>query len=165
MNPVVFVYADFIALFPEFAPLTSGQLNGYFTMAGAFFDNSTQNPAFVTGVPNMTTLMYFLTAHIAWLYAARDENGNPSASGQIAPQTVGQITSASEGSVSVGLAAIATGVNQAAAWFAQTKYGLLYWAACAQFRTFRYSARPTIVPETIFAPYPGAVVPYGYGGT
>lgn len=152
--PVVFVPADFRALFPEFAPLTDPQLSLYFTLSGSFFVNSRANPAFRTGVPNMTNIAYLVTAHLAYLLAERDANGNPAASGATAAQTVGQITSASEGSVSVGLAAVATGQNALAAWYAQTKYGFMYWQATAQFRTALYSARPTVVLNPGLGPYP-----------
>lgn len=143
--PVTFVYADFIGFYPEFAGVSEPQMTNYFGLAGSYFGNETGNPAFRTGIANMTRISYMATAHIAWLLAPRDELGNPASTGQMSPQTVGQVTNASEGSVSAGLAAVATGANELAAWWAQTRYGLMYWQATSQFRTAQYLAMPTIV--------------------
>lgn len=156
VTPVVFVYNDFIATYGEFANCGAAQLQNYFDMSGAFFENNTCNLAFPTGIPNMTRLAYMLTAHIAWLFAPRDGNGNPAQQGKIAPQTVGQVTSASEGTVSVSLQAVAGGgANELAAWFAQTRYGFMYWQATAQFRTARYLPNPVFVPSSVYPLYPG----------
>lgn len=141
---VVFNYANFIASYPEFAGLTEPQLLNYFDISDAFFANNSENPAFNGGVDRMTRLAYMATAHVAWLMAPRDAAGLPSATGSVAPQTVGQITSASEGSVSVSVADVAKG-SEAAAWFAQTRYGFMFWQATAQYRTAIYMANPTVV--------------------
>lgn len=154
--PVTFVYADFIAMWGEFAGVSEPQMENYFTLAGSYFGNETANPAFLTGVPNMTRISYMATAHIAWLMAPRDSNGNPSSTGAMSPQTVGQVTNASEGSVSVGLASVASGKNELAAWWAQTRYGLMFWQATAQFRQAQYLALPSIVA--------GPHLWRGYGG-
>jgi hypothetical protein len=159
-DPVVFSYADFIAAYPEFANCTEPQLQNYFDMSDAFFVNNTTNPAFRSGVPRMTRLAYMVTAHIAWLFAPRDAAGNPSATGQTAAQTVGQITSASEGSVSVSLADVAKGANELAAWFAQTRYGFMYWQATASFRQAIYVANPTFVPSSLFPVWPNRRRPF-----
>jgi hypothetical protein len=144
--PVTFVYADFIAAYPIFTPLGSPLLQMYFDMSDAFFENNTCNFAFCTGIDRMTRLAYMVTAHIAWLFCPKDVNGNPAATGNSQPGTVGQITTASQGSVSVSLADVAKGgANELAAWYAQTPYGFLYWQATAQFRTARYLANPTRV--------------------
>jgi hypothetical protein len=153
--PVTFVYADFIAAYPQFANCSAPQLAVFFAMSDAFFSNTTRNPAFCDGVTRMTSLAYILTAHIAWLFAPRDSSGNPAATGQMPPMTVGQITSASEGSVSVGLAEVAKGGATAlAGWFAQTPFGFMFWQATAQYRTMRYLAHPTIVPSALYPLYP-----------
>lgn len=152
---VVFSYANFIAAYPEFAACSEPQLQNYFDMSDAFFVNNTLNPAFNTGVDRMTRLAYMLTAHIAWLMAPRDAQGNPAATGKAAPATVGQIVNASEGSVSVQMAEIAKGASsELAAWFAQTRYGFMYWQATAQFRTAIYMANPTFVPSSLNPLYP-----------
>lgn len=154
---VVFNYGNFVAAFPAFQNVPPAAMQNYFDMADAFFQNNTCNPAFSSGVDRMTRLAYLVTAHIAWLLSPRDAQGNPAASGKL-PGVVGQITSASEGSVSVGLAEVAKGgANELAAWFAQTPYGFMYWQATAQYRQARYLANPTIVPSSVFPLFPGYV--------
>lgn len=162
-GPVNFNYATFVAAYPEFQNLTEPQLKNYFEMTDAFFANDTSNPAFGSGVDGsgvdrMTRLAYLLTAHVAKLMAPRDAAGNPSATGAAAG-TIGQMTSASEGSVSVGFAEFAKGSNAQAAWFAQTQYGIMYWQATAQYRMARYLPNPTMVPSSIFP-----LFPMGYRG-
>lgn len=152
--PVTFVYADFIAIYPEFAGCSAPQLQNYFDMGDSFFENKVCNIAFGQGLVRMTRLAYLVTAHIAWLLAPRDALGNPSSSGKV-NGAVGQITSASEGSVSVGLAEVAKGgANELAAWFAQTPYGFMFWQAASQYRQGFYAANPTFVPSSVFPLYP-----------
>lgn len=161
--PVVFNYADFIAVYPIFAPLSEPVMQNYFDMSDAFFENNTCNFSFCTGVPRMTRLAYMVTAHIAWLFCAKDINGNPSMTGDSQPGTVGQITNASQGSVSVGLAEVAKGGgNELAAWYAQTPYGFMFWQATAQFRTAQYLANPTRVAGIV--PFPIGVARFRRSG-
>jgi hypothetical protein len=148
---VTFKYPDFIAAYPEFVGVTAPQIQNYFDMGDAYFANDASN-FFASDVARMTRIAYMLTAHIAWILSARDGQGNPSSSGQ-ASTTVGQITNASEGSVSVGLKDIASGANELAAWFAQTKYGFMFWQATAQTRTMRYVAAPRFAGVTPVFPY------------
>lgn len=148
--PVTFDYNAFIALFPEMAGLSSGQAGAYFMMAGLYCWNSTQNPAFCDG--NLPTLMYLVTAHVAFLRAPKDANGNVSSTGAAASPLVGRINSASEGSVSVGVELKDVG-TPSEAFFTQTQYGLDYLQATAQYRTFRYAAQPTFVPSSRFLPF------------
>ena len=140
--PVVFDPTAFAEMFPEFAPLTTAQLNGYFMRAELIFANSVSNPAYGDG--NMPGLFNLLTAHIAYLNCPKDANGNPAATGTAASQLVGRISSANQGSVSVSVEYQGDGAPNAA-YFSQTKYGAEFWAATAQYRTARYLARPTIV--------------------
>lgn len=158
-NPVVtFVPADFRAAYSDFAACTDGQLIGWFGRAALLFSNTTSNPAFcAVGVSGMTTLMYLLTAHIAWLNAPRDLNGNPAATGVPASPLVGRIDQASEGSVSVHAdMGDATAGSPSQPWYMQTKYGAEYWAATAQFRTAVPSLNPTIVAGPVFTGFPFA---------
>jgi hypothetical protein len=142
-DAVNFVYADWIAMFPEFAAVPEPTAKGYFARAALYCVNSETNPAFPDNT--LPTLLYLVTAHIAQLYSARDALGNAAASGQPAPNLVGQLTSASEGSVSVSVAPVGGDV---AAWFAQTRYGLDFWQATAQYRTMHYVTRPFFVGPT-----------------
>lgn len=147
--PVTFDPTAFVARYPEFAPLTMDQLQAYFNEACLYCANNTCNPAFADGT--LATLLNMLTAHVAWLNAPRDGNGNPAATGQPAAPIVGRISSANQGSVSVQADMGDTNAGSPSqAWYMQTKYGAAYWAATAQYRTARYSARPTFVPSGIY---------------
>lgn len=135
MSIVTFNYAGWIAKFPEFSGINAGQAQGYFDQAGMYLDNYGGGPPICVDAQKMM-LMDLVTAHIAWLFSARDCNGNPASSGSPAPPIVGRISSASEGSVSVSTE------NQyppgSAQWWQQTKYGSAYWAMTAAYRTFQY---------------------------
>lgn len=156
--PVVFDYPTWVAMFPEFSPLTPTQGAAYFMAAGTVCANAATNPANADG--NLATLLYWLTSHFAWLLCPKDANGNPAATGNPASQLVGRIADASEGSVSVStewqMSADATALEK---FFAQTKYGAAYWAMTSQYRTARYLARPTIVVNGAF---PGVFGPGGF---
>lgn len=148
---VTFDYAAWVARYPEFANVSEPQALGYFDEAGLYCANDACNPALAV----LPTLLNMLTAHIAWLNAPRDASGNPAASGQPASPLVGRISNASEGSVSVQTEnQYDSGTPQ---WYQQTRYGAAYWAATAQFRTARYSARPTVVAGPIFPFLPGTI--------
>lgn len=128
---VTFVYSDWTALYPEFSTTvtTAPQAQGYFDQATVLQEN--------TGYPisdptTLTTLLYLLTAHVALLFAG--SNGNP-----VSP-LVGRISSATEGSVSVGTEM--PGATANSAWFQQTRYGALYWQMTAAYRTMRYIPNP-----------------------
>ena len=151
--PITFVYATFVAEFPEFSALSAPQAQGYFNRATRLCANSTLNPAF--GCDNGVTLgllLNLLTAHIAWLNAPRDANGNPAATGsaQSTPPG-GRISSANEGSASAQFdMGEATAGSPSQPWYMQTRYGAEYWAATAGYRTARSSALPTFVPSGIY---------------
>ena len=141
--PVTFVFTDWSAQFGQFAALAPGQAQGFFNRACNIFANSTTNPSFRDGT--LQANLYLLTAHIAWLNAPRDENGNPAPSGQPAPPLVGRVNSASEGSVNVGLdMGDANAGSPSQAWYMQTPWGAEFWAATAGYRTMVYAARPTL---------------------
>lgn len=159
-GPCVFDYAKFVAAYPEFSGCSPEQLQNYFDMSDSFFSNDPGNPAFGTGVDRMTRLAYMVTAHIAWLMAPRDALGKPSSSGKTTG-AVGQITSASEGSVSASMAEVAKG-SDLAAWFAQTPYGFMFWQATAQFRQARYLPNPTVVASSIYPLFPRGITPRGW---
>lgn len=139
--PIIpFNYSKWISLFPEFVGVSEAMGESYFELAGLYFANCGWQAALRIA----PTLLYMLTSHIAFLLAPRDENDNPSSSGQAASPLVGRISSASEGSVSVGVELQPSG-SPSEAFFTQTKYGLMFWQATAQFRTGIYAARPTLV--------------------
>jgi hypothetical protein len=143
---VVFNYAIWIARYPEFANVSPDLAAAYFDEAGLYWTNR----GWQASLSIAPTLLNMLTAHIAWLYAPRDGGqGNPSSTGQGASQLVGRISSAVEGSVNVSTELTASG-SPSEAFFSQTKYGLSFWQATAQFRTARNAARPTIVANGMF---------------
>ena len=154
--PVVFDYQTWVAMFPEFSPLTTAQGQAYFNLACLMCANSCSNPIFCDG--NLATLLYVLTSHEAWLRCPKDASGNPAATGAAASTIVGRITDASEGSVSVSTEWPMDGNTSAQEkYLAQTPYGAKYWADTAQYRTARYAALPTIVlPGGLF---PGFFAP------
>jgi hypothetical protein len=147
---VTFSYAAWVARFPEFANVSSTLAQAYWDEAGLYFANQ----GWTGSLPQAPTLLNLLTAHLAWLYAPRDANGNPSSTGQAASPLVGRISSAGEGSVNVSTELTASG-GPAASFFTQTKYGFSFWQATSQFRTFRYAARPTVVANGIFPAFRG----------
>lgn len=126
-----FDYANWIAQYPEFGP-SPGQdvpqaiAQGYFDLAGIYWLNDGTGP--VTSQAIQTQLMYMLTAHLAQLFYV--------APGAQPNQTVGRVSNATEGSVTVALEyQQPPGTAQ---WFAQTKYGAQFWAATGAYRTMRY---------------------------
>lgn len=138
-----FDYAVWVAMFPEFAACTPAQGQAWWNTAQLFFANDGTGP--VQSPTDQQTYLNWLTAHVAWLRAPRDPAGNPAAAGAPPPATVGRISNASEGSVSVAVEWPASG-NPSEAWYVQTQYGATFWQLTAGFRTFRYSARPTPWP-------------------
>lgn len=114
----------------------------YFTIATTMHANDGSGPVGDTQL--QTSLLNMLTAHVAQLFYTP--------AGAVPVQLVGRIASATEGSVTVSTELPST-LPAAAAWYSQTKYGLMYWAATAQFRVGQY--------------YPGAtnrgIVGYPFG--
>lgn len=153
--PVVFSYSRFIAAYPEFAAMSDPQLQNYFNQAGIYFRNDARSPCSTTTI--LETLLWMITAHLAWMMAPRDAQGNPSATGTQNQGLVGRINSAQEGSVSVQTE-YSTEVSDTEAWWIQTKYGANFWAASLPYRVgprYRPGNPRPIVP---FAPGSG---PYG----
>lgn len=151
--PVTFVFADWVALYPEFAACNPLQAAGWFDRACILCANSLTNPVYVQtcSVNILRTVIYLLTAHIGWINAPRDASGNPAANGAAPSPLVGRIDSAAEGSVNVHAdMGDANAGSPSQAWYMQTRYGAEYWAMTAFARTAQYSARPTVVPGTRF---------------
>lgn len=135
---VSFNYQSWVARFPEFTGVPLPLVNEYFTEATIFHRNDGGGP--VNDSAQQTTLLNLVTAHICKLNAPI--RGEPS------PDAVGRVSTASEGSVSVGLTMdLPPGSAQ---WWNTTKYGAAYWLASAPFRQMRYkSAR-----QRNFNPWP-----------
>lgn len=148
---VTFDYSAWVARYPEFSNV-SPQLAALYEAEAELYCRNKLGP--IRNPATLLLLLNMLTAHIAWMFAPRDANGNPASTGSAAPNVVGQMTNANEGSVSIGTAKI---TNENAEWFAQTKYGLEFWQATAAFRTFRYFPSRRPVPSAIFPTIPGRI--------
>lgn len=143
-QPIVFDYAAWVQAFPVFANVNEAQAQIYFNFATLYFANC----GWTASLPQAPSLLNLLTAHIAWLWAPRDANGNPSSSGTFpAPSIVGRIASATEGSVTVQAEYDGNAGSPSAQWYNQTVYGAAYWAATVQFRSARYVRTPFPPPQ------------------
>lgn len=144
---VTFDVPTFLARYPEFTALntsTPTALALCFGEATLYLDNSANSR--VQQVEQRAPLLYMLTAHIAALYFPVNT--------ATANQTVGRVSQASEGSVSVSLDMGSVTFN--AAWFLQTKYGASFWQATAKWRQMR------VVPGQSYNP-PNVSPPWGAG--
>jgi hypothetical protein len=123
---IAFNYQAWVARFPEFADVAQPLVQEYFNEATIFHANDGSGP--VGNPTQQTTLLNLVTAHICKI--------NAPLRGEPAPDVVGRVSNASEGSVSVGLTMdLPPGSAQ---WWNQTKYGAAYWNASAPFRMMRY---------------------------
>lgn len=121
-SPVSYDHTWWSIRYPELAAWTSpGMAQGYFDLACLYLDNTGCSPA--RDVPRRQLLLGLLTAHVAAL--------NAPLNGAAPSGLVGRINSASEGSVTV---AVDYPQEPGAEWYAQTKYGAMYWAATAGLR-------------------------------
>ncbi len=125
----ILVVADFKAAYPGFASLTTPQVEEAFSLATIYLRNDGTGP--VRTVSLQTSLLYMLTAHLAQLMYGIN--------GEAASGAVGRVSSASEGSVSIGTD-WPTNANNA--WFLQTPFGANFWQATAAYRMTRYIPGP-----------------------
>lgn len=132
MAVVVFDPAAFKLAYPQFAAVSDAALTNYFNLATLYLSND--DCSVVQDIPKRTTLLWLLTAHIAFLSGALNPAGTPG--------LVGRVSSATEGSVSVS---VDFPSNPNGAWFQQSSWGAMYWQAVLPYRSFRYRARPTCI--------------------
>ncbi len=132
MAVVVFDPAAFKIRYPAFAAVSDALLQLCFNEAGLYCANTDTSK--VQNITTRTMLLWMLTAHIAYLGGALNPGNTPN--------PVGRVSQATEGSVS---ASMEYNVPGTAAWFAQTEWGASFWQATMQWRSMRYSARPTYV--------------------
>lgn len=135
---VEFDYALWRATYPELSHVTSPTAQSYFAVASTLHRNDGGGP--VRCNDTQLQLMNMLVAHIAQLFSPTPD-GSPSS------QLSGPITSASEGSVSVGVKPLEASGSMT--WLTQTKYGSLYWYAMTPYRTMRYIPGP----RRVFDPF------------
>lgn len=126
----VFDPTAFKQAYPAFANVSDPQLQAMFDIATLYLRNDGTSP--VKTVAAQTALLYMLTAHLTQISFGPN--------GQGASGIVGRVTSASEGSVSIGTDYPSTPNN---AWFVQTPYGASFWQATAAYRMTRYIPGPT----------------------
>lgn len=119
LGAVVFDSGEFQSLYPSFTSASDGFLTNCFNRATLFLNNT--ESSVVQDAEIRKTLLYLATAHIASL----ETRG---------ATVVGQLTSATQGSVSSSFAS-ASGTKE---WWAQTQYGVEFWEATLPYRSFRY---------------------------
>jgi uncharacterized protein DUF4054 len=124
---VQWTYDGWIAQYPELTYVSDKAAAAYLTIATTLHRNDGGGP--VEDAATQLNLLNMVVAHLAQLYAP-NADGTPNAS------LVGRITDATQGSVSVSTD-YGT-ITPSMAFWLQTKYGALYWAATAPYRTARY---------------------------
>lgn len=128
---VVFSFAEFTGIYPEFATAGSPACTLNFNLATLNLENCCGS---AVNDPNVRqSLLYLLTAHITLLFTPCGANNNQP------PGIVGRIASATEGSVTV---AAEWPAEANSAWFLQSKYGAQFWQATAAIRTMHYIPAP-----------------------
>lgn len=131
MGVVAFNYAGWAAKFPEVAAVvTQPQAENYFTLACLYLNNTDES--IVSDISERATLLDLLVAHISVLFSPALGGG---------PGSVGRVSNATEGSVSVSTEYPTTLSSQ---WCAQSSYGAMFWALTNRYRSFFYS--PVTIP-------------------
>ncbi len=125
MAAVVFDVSMFKVRYPEFSMVSSETLQVCFDEATGYLDNT--DASRISSLARRQMLLNMLTAHIASLGGALSADGQP--------RPVGRVSTATKGSVTVGLEYVAPGTS---AWFNQTPYGASFWQATINLRGFRY---------------------------
>lgn len=124
---IVFDYQAWAFRYPEIAQsVPQGMAQALYAEAGLYLFPG--DGSLVTDEGQRLLILNMIVAHIA-LLRTMTRNG-----------LIGRVTSASEGSVSVSVAAMT--VPGSAEWFALTGPGLSAWAALAPFRTARVILGP-----------------------
>lgn len=125
MDGVVIFDADkFKQLYPAFASFSDVQLEMWFTEATLLLNNTKCSP--VKNLAERELLLFLLVAHMAALQS-RIDSGN---------ESVGRVSSASEGSVSISLDYGASSNGEK--WYVQTPYGAKYLKLTARYRSALY---------------------------
>ena len=114
MAVLTFDIAAFRAAFPQFADVTDAQLENYWNIACLISGLNTDGSP-ISNLTSRQTILFLLVCHLATLAQTGDV-------------MTGQLTSATEGSVSSGFAAFPV-KNLTEAWYMKTQCGALYWQA------------------------------------
>lgn len=126
---VTFDYAHWAAHFSELADFTSAdRAAAYFDMAQYLYLNNSA-ASIVRDLKSRAWLLDLLVAHLAWL-------SRPEAAGGAGPGSVGLVTEARQGSISVRYDG--GGQPPSATWFMQSQFGATYWQAISAWRSMRF---------------------------
>lgn len=127
---VVFSPTAFFATYPEFSAVDPSRATLMFTIAEqSLLDNTDNSP--VMDINFRTQLFYMLVAHMLLIYGAPTPT-------QPVNTPPGRLSNATEGTVSTSFDYPTTDKNASMAWYVQTKYGAMYWAATVMFRSAQY---------------------------
>lgn len=119
MGAVILDVAEWQALYPQYSGLTNAQVEFLFQAAQLYLENN--GCSVVVDESKRKFLLYLLTAHLAFL-TFKDANGQGGN-----PGMVGNLASASEGSVSISSGLSGVPFNKA--FFFQSQYGMMFWNA------------------------------------
>ncbi len=117
--------------YPQYSGLTDSQVEDLFYAATSYLENNDMSA--VGDEERRKYFLYLLTAHLAFLLYP-DSSGKGGNGGM-----VGRISSASEGSVSVGSGLSNVPFN--AEFFLQSTYGYMFWQATQVYRMAFYRGR------------------------
>lgn len=122
---------EWLKKYPMYDNLTIEQVEDLLIAATDFLENTVCSV--IRDVEKRKRLIYLVAAHLAYLLY-QDKNGNGGSSG-----LVGRLSSATEGSVSVG----ATMANApfSAEFFLQSPFGFAFWQATMVYRMGLYTPR------------------------
>ena len=135
---VTFDPVAFTTAFPEFATVPAARLQLLFTIAESLLDNTGGGP--VDDPTQLTVYFQLLVAHLLTLFGPSVTTGSQTGGVAGSPNApVGRLSDATEGTVSVSYDFPVTPDNPSQAWYAQTKYGAMYWTATVRYRSFRYA--------------------------
>ena len=134
MAVVTFDATAFKVRYPLFSAVSDSLLSACFDESGLYLSNTDTSP--VQNYEKRQSLLWMLTAHIAFLGGALAVGGQP--------QPVGRVASAGEGSVNASFDYV-TATPGSGAWFNQTQWGAAFWQATSNLRSFRYASRPTVI--------------------
>lgn len=129
---ITFDFGAFKAAFPVFGQVDPAYATAMFNRAQvALLDNTHGSPVCDDNV--LTYLFYLLVAHLLSLYPCGQR-------GTLGQRPAGNITTASQGTVSTAFEVRMPAQSAMAAWYCQTQYGLEFWTASAPYRSARYMA-------------------------
>jgi hypothetical protein len=142
---IIFDYAHWLSVYPEFKSTTEEQANGYWQNACYILRNDGSSP--VDDPEQRRMLLELLTAHIAALF------GGPGGGPGYGVQMGGVYTSKSVNGVSLGSSGpfSVTGTQQ---WYMLTRYGQEYWFKTRALRQFQYIPGPQRFPNQYWPYYP-----------